>query len=156
VDKKWESRTKDYSFINERIIIMKIRYDRGYIIVIGAHAPEQGTREETISIYKIIQKLLDKYNKSYSVLLIGDMNRRVGNQQVTGVVGTFGEEIINEKGVKLRELADFNELKITNTFFRKKDIHKYTWNARGLRSLINHIIVNSKLARQVIDTNVFR
>jgi hypothetical protein len=88
--------------------------------VIGAYAPEEGKREETNSTYKIIQKLLDKYNKSYSVLLIGDVNRRVGNQQVLGMVGTFGEESINEKVVKLLELADFNELKIMKSFFRKK------------------------------------
>jgi hypothetical protein len=79
VDKIWESRIKDYSLINERIITMKIKYDRGYIIVIGTYAPEEGKREETISFYKMIQKLLDKYNKSYSVLLIGDMNAQVRN-----------------------------------------------------------------------------
>jgi ABC-type uncharacterized transport system ATPase subunit len=70
------------------------------------------------------------------------------------VVGTFGEKTINENGEKLQELADFNKLKITNTFFCKKDIHKYTWTARDLRSLMDYIIVNRKLSGQVIDTNV--
>jgi exonuclease III len=80
---------------------MKMKHDRGYIIVIGAYAPEEGKKEETISFYKMIQKLLDKYNKSYSVLLIGDMNTRVGNQPLPGVVRTFGEETMNENGEKL-------------------------------------------------------
>ena len=43
----------------------------------------------------------------------------------------------------------YNNLKITNVFFRKKDIHiyldKYTWLGRSSRSIINYTIVNKKL-----------
>jgi exonuclease III len=64
VDKKWESRIRDYSFLNERIITMKMNHDRGYIIVIVAYAPEGGKKEETISFYKMIQKFFDNTIKS--------------------------------------------------------------------------------------------
>ena len=50
----------------------------------------------------------------------------------------------------------YNDLKITNGFFRKKDIHKYTWSARGTRSIIDYIIVNKKLISQVEDTRAWR
>jgi endonuclease/exonuclease/phosphatase family metal-dependent hydrolase len=56
----------------------------------------------------------------------------------------------------LREFATYNDLKITNTFFRKKEIHTYTWSSRGSKSLIDYVIVNRKLASQVRDTTVFR
>lgn len=72
------------------------------------------------------------------------------------VVGSFGEDHLNRNGRELREFATFNNLKITNTFFRKKDIHKYTWTARGLRSIIDYVMVNKKLASQVRDTRVYR
>lgn len=47
-------------------------------------------------------------------------------------------------------------LKITNTFFRKKNINKYTWSDRGLRSLIDYVIVNDKMSPLVMDTHVYR
>jgi hypothetical protein len=33
------------------------------------------------------------------------------------------------------ELATFNKLKVTNTFFRHKDTCKYTWTSRGYRTV---------------------
>ena len=48
-----------------------------------------------------------------------------------------------------------NELKITNTFFRHKEIHKMTWSARGYRSIIDYILTNKKLSPLVKDTKVF-
>jgi endonuclease/exonuclease/phosphatase family metal-dependent hydrolase len=56
----------------------------------------------------------------------------------------------------MREFATENNLKITNTFYRKKDINKYTWSARGLKSLIDYITVNKKLVSQIRDTTVCR
>jgi hypothetical protein len=45
------------------------------------------------------------------------MNARLGNLPIPAVVELFGEYNINENGQNLRELSDFNELKILNTFF---------------------------------------
>ena len=47
--------------------------------------------------------------------------------------GSFGEDAVNVNEEVLREFATFNELKITNTFFRNKNIHIYSWSARELR-----------------------
>lgn len=53
-------------------------------------------------------------------------------------------------------IASFNNLKLTNTFLRKKDIYKYILASRGYRSIIDYIIVNNKIACQVKDTRVYR
>jgi hypothetical protein len=42
-------------------------------------------------------------------------------------VGRFGEEEINNNGVRLNEVCDYQILKISNTFFEHRDVHKYTW-----------------------------
>ena len=104
----------------------------------------------------IIQKVIDKYNKTDHIVIAGDLNARVGKSPIPNVCGTYGEETINENGKVLRNFATFNELKLTNTFFKKKDIHKYTWAARGSRSLIDYVIVNDKLKNLVKDTTVNR
>jgi hypothetical protein len=71
------------------------------------------------------------------VILMGDFNARIGKNKSTGNIGTFSETICNNNGVKLRDLVLYTDLKIMNTFFQHKDAHKYTWSARGSRSIID-------------------
>lgn len=65
--------------------------------------------------------MLDKYNKNYSVILVGDLNARVGNNPIPKLIGPYGEPPSNRNGEKLRKLVTY-DLKITNGFFKKKDI----------------------------------
>jgi endonuclease/exonuclease/phosphatase family metal-dependent hydrolase len=155
-DRKWKTKIKSYNYINERIVVAKFKVDRGDLVVIGVYAPEEGKpEEETKLLYGTLQELLNS-NKNSSVILAGDMNARVGSLAIPGVVGTFGEQHINRNGNALRDFATFNNMKITNTFFRKKDIHKFTWSARGTRSLIDYVLVNEKLCNNVTDVRVYR
>jgi hypothetical protein len=71
-------------------------------------------------------------------------------------LGTNGEITLNKNGHKLNEFATVNELKITNTFFRHKEIHNMMWSARGNRSIIDYILTDKKLSPLVNDTKVFR
>jgi hypothetical protein len=75
---------------------------------------------------------------------------------IDGILGTNGEITINNNGHKLEEFASVNELKITNTFFRQKEIHKMTWSARDHRSIIDYILTYKKLSPLVNDTKVIR
>jgi len=43
-----------------------------------------------------------------------------------------------------------------NSFFKHKDIHKYTWCARGTKSIIDYAIANEKTAKLVKDIRVYR
>jgi len=56
----------------------------------------------------------------------------------------------------LRDFCAFNKLKITNSFYRHKDIHKFSWEARGTKSITDYIITNDKLKSDIEDTRVFR
>ena len=47
--------------------------------------------------------------------IIGDWNAKVGNQELTGVIGKFGLGVQNEAAHKLREFCEENTLILTNT-----------------------------------------
>jgi len=79
-----------------------------------------------------------------------------GNIPIDGILGKNGEITSNSNGHKLKEFVSVNELKITNTFFRHKAIHKMTRSARGYRSIIDYILTNKKLSPLVNNTKVFR
>jgi len=70
----------------------------------------------------------------------GDLNARVGNLPIPDVVGIFGEDCVSRNGKTLREFISFNYFKIVKKFSeKKKEIHKYTWSARGSKTIINYI-----------------
>lgn len=123
--------------------------------ITGTYAPEEGKEEESEKFYNLLQKHIQANSKDH-ILLAGDLNARIGKEPIKNLIGIHGEEHLNNNGRQLRELLTMNSLKITNTFFKKRDINKFTWAARGYRSIIGYIIVNQTLAPRVMDTQVYR
>jgi hypothetical protein len=120
------------------------------------YAPEEGKTEQMEELYKTLQGQRDRINKNNCIIVTRDYNARVEKTPIDGILGTNGEITINSNGHKLKDFAAVNELKIMNTFFRHKEIHKLTWSARGYRSIIDYILTNKKLSPLVQDTKDFR
>ena len=129
---------------------------RGYLTLLAVYAHEEGKTERTKEFYETLQDQIDKISKNYYIVVAGDYNERVANIPIDGILGTNGETTTNSNGHKPNELTSVNELKITNIFFRHKEIHKMTWSARGYRSIKDCILTNKKLSPVVNDTKVFR
>ena len=47
--------------------------------------------------------------------IIGNRNAKVGNQEISGVIGKFGHGVQNEAGQRLTEFSQEKELVIANT-----------------------------------------
>jgi len=129
---------------------------RGYLTLLAVYAPKEGKTKQTEEFYETLQDQIDKTSKNDYIVVSGDYNARVGNIPIDGILGKNGEITTNSNGYKLKDFASVNELKITTTFFRHKEIHKMTWSARGYRSSINYILTNKKLSPFANDTTVFR
>lgn len=71
-------------------------------------------------------------------MLEGDFSARIGKYQSSTIVGSYGEVIINDNGMRLIDLASQFDLEIMNGSFDHKEIHKYAWyqDVRGLNSII--------------------
>lgn len=84
-------------------------------------------KKKTVSLYEDLQRVVDEstsllINNVYKhLVIVGSMNTGVGKISIPKVVGTFIENHLNRNGVALRHFADFNKLKITNTFYLKKE-----------------------------------
>ena len=79
-------------------------------------------------------------------MVIADMNARVGESEVEGVIGKFEVSEMNEKGRNLIELCVKKKKSVGNTFFEKNDIHKFTWASEedGRKSLLSLIVMKEK------------
>jgi hypothetical protein len=88
--------------------------------------------------------------------VVGDLNARIGNKAVAEIVGDNGEPVVNHNGRNLIDFAAVHGLKITNSFFRHKDIHNDTWIARGYRSITDYVLTKRKASPFVQDIRLYR
>ncbi|CAG9759568.1 unnamed protein product [Ceutorhynchus assimilis] len=105
----------------------------------------------------ILSSILSLGNQR-ELILLGDLNARAGRSRESDIVGRYGEETQNNNGLRLIELCEQYKLKILNGFFNHKDIHRYTWHqdTRGLKSIIDYVIIKQETNWQIRDTRVYR
>ena len=64
--------------------------------------------------------------KKRCLFIIGDLNAKVGSQEIPGVTGKLGLGVQNEAGEKLTEFCQKNALIIANILFQKVKRQLYT------------------------------
>ena len=62
-----------------------------------------------------LQDLLELTHQKDAIFIIGDLNTKVGSQEIPGVTGKFGLEVQNEAGQRLTDFCQENTLVIANT-----------------------------------------
>lgn len=149
--------------VNERIILARFRtsHSRVTLTVITCYAPTNEADEETKEeFYEILQNIMNKRSEREVVLLIGDFNAKVGNDN-TGyrvTMGRHGVGTMNENGQHLTDFCANNNLAIGGTLFPHKEIHKTTWESpdKKTHNQIDHICINTKFRRSLLDVRVKR
>ena len=75
--------------------------------------------EEAEQFYDGLQDLLELTPKKDVLFIIGDLNAKVGRQEIPGVPGKFGLGVQNEAGQRLTELCQKSILVIANTLLQQ-------------------------------------
>lgn len=156
VHKSYRDKIVNYNICHERIISVRIKMGERYITVIGTYAPEEGRNEESNEFYENLQNVTQSVNNHDYKIIAGDLNAKVGDRRIGKTVGTFGTGEKNENGKKLIDYCIYNQLRILNTFFRHKELHKITWQARGSHSTIDYIISSDEAAKACSDVRAYR
>ena len=95
---------------------------------ISAYGP--GSEKSEVEIEEFWNKLSEcvgSFGKNESAVVLGDLNARVGNEVIEGIVGRHGVPGRNESGERLPEMCAEQELVVGNSWFKKNDVYKYTW-----------------------------
>ena len=108
--------------------------------------------------WKVLLKLeILKLEKLEIIVSLGDFSGHVGKcaEGFEGVHGGNGIGKRNAEGRKLLEFCDKRELCVTNTWFKKTDKRKITYNAGGgCGTEIDFVLVGEKYRKCIRDVRV--
>ncbi|GFO31953.1 craniofacial development protein 2-like [Plakobranchus ocellatus] len=77
---------------------------------------------------------------------MGDFNAKVGTGKVDDIVGKHGLGIRNERGEKLIEWCQTNNIIVGNTWFQQPPRRKWTWKSPGdeTRNQIDYMMISKR------------
>jgi hypothetical protein len=132
VHKRFISAVKRVEFINDRMSYITLRGSWFHIIVLKVHVPtEDKTDDVKDSFYDELECIFDKFPKYHVKILLGDLNTKVGREDVSKP--TTGEkclhEISNDNGVRVVNFATSKNLIVKSTMFPHRNMHKHTWTS---------------------------
>ena len=87
------------------------------------------------------------YVKCGEVLIaMGDFNAKVGCGEHLDITGQFGPGSRNERGSRLFQFCEENNMMIANTYFQHSKRILYTWRSPGdnCRNQIDYILINKR------------
>jgi endonuclease/exonuclease/phosphatase family metal-dependent hydrolase len=146
---------------NERLSKLRIKGRFNNLSIISAHAPaEEEADEEKVKIYEVLQKVHNKIPKHDIVLIMGDLNAKIGKEDVyENVAGKHTlHETSKRNGACVCEYTIANNMKIISTFYQHKRIHKGTWTSSDGNTMnqIDHVIIDANKKGVVEDIRTMR
>ena len=137
--------------MSDRICYLSTYINNRQYYVINVHAPTLPTSEKTPSIrqdfYEKLDILLHNIPNRAILYLAGDFSAETGSGHTThpAIVGRYGKGQTNCNGQHLLDIAQMNNLTITNTHFKHKVAHRTAWTCSANQTLSgekNNIIRN--------------
>ena len=151
--------------VNARICWVLCKVGINKIAFVSAYAPVNAEnvrgRKEMDEFWCELNECVKNLQKSGKVVLLGDMNAKVGSVEIERIVGKWGVDGVNENGEHLVGLCAERRMFLANTFFQHKQIHRFTWcraegSSREQKSLIDYVVLDESMRRWVQDARVVR
>ena len=161
VAERWGDCIRSWRCVNERCVMVRLKIERVGITLVQVYAPTDDKANDTKEeFYAALQEVIARAQRGDKVVVMGDLNARVRNNVLrwSDAMGKHDEEVENDSGRRLLRFCVENELRIMNTHFEHKKIHKFTWKCpgRGLQSIIDYFLVREDMKRIVNDVRVIR
>ena len=157
-ERLWGS-VKEHGCVSSRIVWVKMKVGIERIVVVCAYAPGmERSQNEREMFWEQLSACLAGFSENERVIVLGDLNAKVGDRERYGVVGKYGVPGVNENGESLVEMCVERRMIVGNTWFDKRLINKYTWSRENgnERSMLDHVLVQNKWRAELLDVTARR
>nr|VZI36548.1 unnamed protein product [Spirometra erinaceieuropaei] len=145
--------------INDRQMSPRLLLRRGegqFAPIISAYVQPMTSRDAARDkFYKDLHALLATVSKADKLIVLGDLNARVGTDHTAwrGVLGPHGLRGSNDNGLLLLRTCAEHRLILTNTFFCLPERENATWRHPRSRQwhLLDYVLVRSNELAQRLD-----
>ena len=99
-----------------------------------------------------MNRILDSIGSEYRLCILGDLNGWIGDRRRAGITGAFGVLGENDNGKRVVEFCA--ERGKSNTYFKRRSLHKYTRVAKGrdgVQIMIHLVLVKRDMVRYAQD-----
>ena len=143
------SRTEDclsgFYAVSERVLLVRLKGKPFDVCIIQVYAPTCDYSDEEVDLfYEDVMKAKRQCKRHDIVLVMGDLNAKVGMGRFEETVGPYGIGERNERGDKWVEWCVENEQVILNTWYRHHPRKLWTRQSPGDRysNQIDYITIN--------------
>ena len=135
INKNFTDYVENFEKHSDRIISCKINlHGKTSLQIIQVYAPTCDHDSETVELfYEELEKAIDRKACSHHIVM-GDFNAKIGVRNTNDKMkctGPFGTGNRNERGERLLDFAEENNLVVTNSLFFKAANRYWTWEAPG-------------------------
>ena len=131
----WKAGGSQWKAWNSRLVTAKVKVGSGrssHLHILSCYAPTfAASRDEKDRFFDSLQDALSSIPSDECFVMLGDFNARVGSRGVFDERwyerGPHGCGELNEAGKELLSFLSTNEATVCNTWFKKRDICKQTW-----------------------------
>ncbi|CAF3323508.1 unnamed protein product [Rotaria sp. Silwood2] len=162
----WKNSGSNWEAVSERIIKIRLKCTPINITVLSVYSPVNPTDKQMIEssekFYNDLQDTLNKISTDDMIIIMGDLNARVGGDQqqptLNNCIGPFTVDKVNENGTRLMDFCMMNNIIISNTFFQHKLIHQTSWMHPGSKiwHILDYTLVNKKFRSSIEDCRMYR
>jgi hypothetical protein len=133
---------------NERLCKLRMKGRYNNVSLISVYAPTVDKMDDIKEQFsEDLQKVVDNTPKSETIIILGDLNARMGKEGAyRGVTGQYTlHQNTNGNGELFCECAVVNDVTVMSTQFQHKSIHKGTWISPDENTVnqTDHVMVNS-------------
>ncbi|GFO26722.1 craniofacial development protein 2-like protein [Plakobranchus ocellatus] len=132
---------------SDRVLLVKIAGKPVDLNIIQVYAPTANSNDEDLDkFYNELDTAKTQCKSQDPLIIMGDFNAKVGTEKVDDIVGKHGLGIRNERGEKLIEWYQTNNIIVGNTWFQQAQRRKWTWKSPGddTRNQIDYMIISKR------------
>lgn len=158
ISERWINKVVGVVRISNRCMMVKVTTSEGLVNIISGYAPQSGRKEEEKDLFwEEMNDLMAGISEKEMVVVGGDLNGHVGKES-TGYEEVHGGNGYGERNKDGERILDFGitwDMRIYNTWFKKKTCHLITYESGGVKSTVDYIIAKRKSHKCFKNVRVF-